>query len=371
MPVEPSFDKQLIPRRSSLVAQTVTILRNHLRSGVWKEFLPGELELCERLQVSRVTLRAALGQLQREKWIRGGQGRRRRILTPPVAGRRRVQSNVVVLLSPVSILTLPTSVLFWVDALREHLAAADYRLDFHAGQACYSQNPQRSIETMVQQLNAAGWVLYLSTERLQREFSERRLPCVIAGSPHSSVELSSVDIDYAATCRHAAGMLASRGRRRIALLMPRSGQAGNLQSEMGFQEAGEGLAGSGVETLVTHHNGTPAGVCRRLDDLLGARQPVDGLLVAKPVHVVTAVSHLLRRGIRLPEHVALVSRDNDPFLENLVPTVARYERDPTLFARKVSRLVLDLVREGVRPQHHHRLMPTFVDGETLGPKKAG
>lgn len=365
MPYDQPLHEDLIPKRSSLVAQTVAILRGNLRNGVWKDFLPGELELCERLQISRVTLRAALVQLQHEKWIKAGQGKRRQILARRTSRSVDTESNVVVLLSPVSILTLPTSVLFWVDALREHLAAAGYRLEFHASQACFSEHPERAIEATIHQMHAVGWVLYLSTELLQRAFSDRDLPCVIAGSPHPSVKLSSVDIDYAATCRHAVGMLASRGRRRIALLMPRSGQAGNLQSERGFQEAGECLRGSGVETLLVHHDGTPSAVCHKLDHLLGGKQPVDGLLVAKPAHVVTAVSHLLRKGIKLPQQVALISRDNDPFLESLVPAVARYERNSSLFARKVSRLVLDLVREGSTP-HNYRLMPTLVEGETLG-----
>jgi DNA-binding LacI/PurR family transcriptional regulator len=67
----------------------------------------------------------------------------------------------------------------------------------------------------------------------------------------------------------------------------------------------------------------------------------------------------------VPRDVSLVSRDDDPFLENFVPIVSRYHSDSGLFARKVSRLVLDLVRNGVPRQHDARLMPSFVRGETL------
>jgi len=49
-----------------------------------------------------------------------------------------------------------------------------------------------------------------------------------------------------------------------------------------------------------------------------------------------------------------------------VPNVARYHTDPVLFARKISRPVMDLVCDGVRPRHDCRLMPAFVRGETVG-----
>jgi len=65
---------QLVPKRSSLVAQTAVIFRDGIKAGLWKDCLPGKLGLGRRLQASRLTLRAALERLQREGWCRSGQG---------------------------------------------------------------------------------------------------------------------------------------------------------------------------------------------------------------------------------------------------------------------------------------------------------
>jgi len=355
-----------IPKRSSLVAQTAAILRESMQAGVWQDILPGELELCGRFQVSRVTLRAALLQLQREGWFRGQQGKRREIIRERVSTAGTARSDRVVLLSPVSLEKIPATALFWVDALRDDLAAAGYRLEFQASQACSSRHPEHMLESLVRRFRPAGWVLYLSTAPVQAWFSGRALPGVISGSRHPNVNLSSVDIDYASTCSHAVGLLVARGRRRLAFLMPRSGHAGNLESERGFTEAGNRLKPQEVQTQMAYHDGSVPAICRTLDSLLRGAERVTGILVAKPAHVVTAVSHLLRRGVRVPQDVSLISRDDDPVLENLVPAVSRYHADSVLFARRISRLVVDLVRNGVRRRHDSRLMPSFVRGETLG-----
>ncbi|OQB88456.1 MAG: DNA-binding transcriptional regulator FrlR [Verrucomicrobia bacterium ADurb.Bin118] len=352
-----------LPKRTSLVAQTLAILREAIMTGQWLEKLPGEQELCQRFQVSRITIRAALHQLQREGWVTAGQGRRRSV-TQQVANRQTAPADRrVVLLSPLALQSLPAATLLWVDALRANLTAVGYQLEFLASASCYAARPLHALTTLMQKRQPAAWVLYLSTAALQQWFSDRNLPCVISGSMHSGVHLASVDIDYAATCQHAVGRFAAKGHRRVALLLPRSEQSGDMESRRGFSAAG--AQSPSCETLVVSHDGTVPSICRTLTQLVQGLRSVTGILVAKPAHVVTAVTHLLRNNIKIPEALSLISRDDDPLLEYLVPSIARYHVDAQLFARKISRLVVDLIQGGVTRRQEVRLLPAFFPGETL------
>lgn len=105
---------------------------------------------------------------------------------------------------------------------------------------------------------------------------------------------------------------------------------------------------------------------QELDLLLKRPQPPTALLVSRPPFVLTAMSHLLRRKLDLPRVIALISRDHDSLLESLVPTVARYAYRPTAFARKISRLVLQMARGAALPRDNTLVMPSFVAGQTLG-----
>ena len=354
-----------LPQKQSLLAQTYAVLKEEIQAGAWARWLPGEWDLCEQLKVSRRTLRGALAQLEHEGLIKGGRGRRRQIrragktvFTPPA-------SNTVILLTSEQLALRPSFSMFLLDDLRQHLSAAGYRLEVHFHAANQARRPGPALEQLVKRAEPAGWLLSSMTAPTQRWFSQRGLPCVIIGSRHEGVALPSVDIDFRALCRHAAGLLLGKGHARLALLNPRSGLAGDIESERGFKEAIERFHPGG-QAIIAQHDGTAKGLCDRLQMVLRTQAPGTGLLVSGSKYALMTLCFLLRRGLRLPQDAALISRDEDAFMQYAIPTIAHYSANPTVLARKVSRIFLQLVRFGVNEPRDYRVMPRFVPGDTLG-----
>lgn len=352
-----------LPRRLSLVAQTAQCLREQLRAGEWPEHLPGERELGQRLQVSRHTLRAALEQLQREGLVGVSTRQRRRVLQRPAAPVQDRASHVIAALSQRPLLAMSHASMFLVDELRASLARAGFQLDIHVRPSCFAARPARALEALVERSPAAAWLVFGSHEPVQRWFLRHRLPSLTIGSSAPGIALPSVDLHYRAACRHAGGVLRRKGHRRIALILPEGAHGGDADSAAGLQEA---LAELGAEALqLLHHNGTPAHLIRVLDRALAQPRPPTAFIVARAVHVLTVLTHLQRRGCRIPQDVAVISRDDEAFLQHTTPVVARYAANPAQFAARVSAAARQLAETGTLPPRALRLMPQWLPGETV------
>ena len=349
-----------IPRRVSLVAQTCTALRESIAAGVWRGELPGELELCRLLHVSRVTLRAALGRLEQEGVLAVAKGRRRSILGKSRASGPVQRPQRVVLLSPVSLSGLTATKLLWIDALREQVAGMGLPLEVLVSGAASQRRPERRLAALRRQHPDAVWILLRSTEGMQRWFAAQGLSAIVAGSRFPDVALPCVDFDYHAVSRHAAGRLAARGCRRPGLVMPHEVLAGDAESEAGFRSG----CGDG-SVVVVRHDGTPDGLIRGLDAAMSGRGAPDGLFVFHAPHAVTVVTRLLQLGRRLPQDVRLVARDDDPVLDHLSPRPARYAAPPAAFASRIARLVGRWLDGETPAARRDLILPDFMPGQTL------
>jgi DNA-binding LacI/PurR family transcriptional regulator len=371
-------DFPLVPTRISLAEQTARVLRDALSERRWAERMPGERELSRQMNVSRPTLRMALEQLEREGLLDTSPGKRRVIARRP-RGRKQGASRTIGLLTPLPLQEVAPFALCWMDKLRVLLAAEGYPLEIYSGQRWYARRPEKDLAELIRRESAAAWVLFVANETMQAWFARNGLPCVLSGTCHAGIDLPSLDVDYRAVCRHAAGQFLARGHRRIGLLLNPPGTGGERESEIGFREAFLGAAGAFQGTagafqgaavasaLVASHDGTPVSIRKCLDGWLRLASPPTAFLVARSLPALTVASDLARRGLRLPRDVALIARDSDHFLEYHSPSLACYHHDPDLHARRIARVAIQLARGAVIRTRTIRLMPTFLKGESLGP----
>ncbi|MFA6543296.1 MAG: GntR family transcriptional regulator [Limisphaerales bacterium] len=352
-----------LPRRLSLVAQTVQSLREGIQSGHWQKSLPGERDLCERLQISRRTLRAALRELEREGWLAVAHRQRRRIQPGRAGAGPGAPKKVMAVLCANPFLSLPPPMAFMIDTLRERLAKAGCSVEFHVNRACYSEKPARAIEKLLRHNPAGAWIVFGSRRPLQQWFIRSQVPCLVVGSCSPDIALPSIDADYRAACRHAGGLLLRKGHRHIALVLPQNAQGGDLDSEQGLRESLKNTHEANLRVL--RHDGSATHLCTLLDAAMGSPSPPTAFLVARARTVLTVMMHLMRRGHRIPQDVAVISRDDDPFLQSTSPALTRYSNNPAQFTRRVSMAARQLVETGILPVQAIRLMPTFLPGETV------
>lgn len=362
----------LIPHRTA-ASHVASELRAAIAQGRWHNWLPGERELGTSMQASRNTVRTALRQLKAEGLVDTVVGQGTRILAQPAAAPAAGNSpKSIGVLVPQPIGRLRPLIALWIDELRDQLISEGYRLRLHDGPQYYQGNPTGALERLVSQNSHEAWVLTLSSEPMQRWFARRQIPCLVAGSTFPEIALPSHDIDYRATCRHAAGILLRAGHRHLALLNRETRRAGDLDSELGFLEGVRSSAHAYATVDVAYHRDDVESVARALRRLLDKGQRPTGILVSNSYAYLATCSLLAQRRLLIPQDISLISRDDDPFLASLAPAPARYVLSPTAIAKKVTASLLRLAGHQTVPPSASRLLPRYTPGGSVGaPRPAG
>ncbi|MEN9631992.1 MAG: hypothetical protein RL077_396 [Verrucomicrobiota bacterium] len=347
------------PKRVSLVAQTVHSLRAALAAGYWRETMPGERELCQTLEVSRPTLRAALAELEREGGLKSVARTRRRIVAK--ATPLHPASRIVAVISPAPLRQLAPNMVLVIDALRDHLGRSGWTMQMHVSRSCFTRHPDRALQKLTARAPAAIWLLITSVRPMQEWFLRHSLRCLVAGTCSEGIGLPSVDAAHHATGRHAGALLLRKGHRRITLVRSDENTGGDNESVRGFREA---IASAPTTTLEIMSYRSRDHLIRLLDLALRSNAPCTAYFVLRSVDVLTVITHLLRRNRRIPQDAAVISRDGDEFLDHVSPLVTRYVTDTDRFAQQISRLVRTAAETGTLNPRAIRLMPKFIAGKT-------
>lgn len=355
----------LVCRKASLPATVAQTMIRALQAGQWTGELPGERKLCELLQVSRVTLRPALRQLEDEGWLRTVPGQRRVVTTGGKGAKVPASTGRIILISPLPLHEIEPFVLLGIDNLRELLARRHMILETETRPECYGQSPAHALSRLCREFAPDVWLLWRSTKAMQDWFFRQKLRHVVLGSVFERNASPSVDIDHVATAHHAATTFGRMGHHRIAVIVADSTLAGDLRSVEGFCAGAEDYKPVRMQADTVRHDGTPAGIVRSVDHILALVPRPTGIFSAGGRQTIAIMTRLLQLGLKIPQEMSVISRDDDNALDFVTPAPGRYYRPPIKFARGVFRQIERQRSPSSQKARACSIFPDFLPRETL------
>ena len=356
-----------IPRRHSLVDQSLAAIKARVTSRLWEQHLPSEESMRSQLNISRVTLRKALALLMAQGWIHSqGKGKPHRITSDnlPPAAAVVTPGTIVRCLSPVPEMEMVYSSRVILDEIKSTLAAHGLRFEWAHHASLWKGEPSKRLLQVLNTADTAGWMLFRSNRWLQQAFSENHQSCLVLGPTYPGVSLSSVQVDNAALGRHAAAEARRLGHQHLAWVAYDTESASSLQTLEGLQ------------TLPVADD-APTRVSLIMDDLTneGLRQALSKsltqpdaptvLVLMTAAQVLPVLGILRELGLRVPEDLSLMVRDHEPFLDRCVPLPHRYSFDWQQFGRSAARLLLANMTSGPGAHPVKKVLPVFLPGDTL------
>jgi len=161
------------------------------------------------------------------------------------------------------------------------------------------------------------------------------LPGIVVSAPRLDIPLSYVNSDNYGATRAIVAHLAGLGRRRIRLIQPTDASGDFLERERGYADAVSAL---GLERLV----GT---IAYPITDAVVADHVLvdapDALIAPDDTDALTLLSRLQRRGLRVPDDLALVGFDDEDFAAETFPSLTTVSQPLAAMARRAIAYLLD------------------------------
>ena len=188
----------------------------------------------------------------------------------------------------------------------------------------------------------------------------RALPSVIISAPRLDIPWSYVNSDNYGALREVVAHLAGMGRQRIRLLQPEQPSGDFLERARGYHDA---ISALGMTPSVGELD-------YPIDDALIDRQVLigapDALIAADDQDALALLSRLQRRGLRIPEDIAVVGFDDEDFAAETFPTLTTVSQPLGEMARRAVLYLLARLAGVERDVYHHVLPNRLIVRESCG-----
>jgi LacI family transcriptional regulator len=179
--------------------------------------------------------------------------------------------------------------------------------------------------------------------------TERNFPFATHGRTDMGVCHPFHDFDNESFAYQAVAKLASKGRRRIALLAPPAKLSYYLHTRIGFER---GLAEFGATEVAMGRltSEAPLDTIRtHMQALMASPEPPDGIITISGSSAIALVAGLEAAGARLGDTVDMVSKQSAEFLNWIRPEIHTINEDVRQAGRELAKAVIARI-DGVAPE---------------------
>lgn len=348
----------------SVSDQIVAHLRDEILSGKWRGLMPGRNELARLFDVGISSMEDALRQLEKEGLLAAqGAGRQRRIVEN-AQGTRKRQIRIAILSYEKSSLTggIFSEV---AHALRE----VGHDAFFNSTSLVDMDMNVKRVAKLVKQTEADAWIVSAAPREVTEWFATLPVPAFALFGRRRGVRMASVGPDKAPALVEATRELIDCGHRRIVMLCrPDRRRPVPGAPERAFLAE---LAAHGIEPGPYHLPDWEDGIdgFQKQLEMLFEVTPPTALIVDELRLFIATQQLLLRKQLRVPEDVSLVSMESDPGFEWCRPSVAHISWDQAAVVRRVVGWANNIAR-GKKDLRETHTRAEFIHGNTLGPARA-
>ena len=202
------------------------------------------------------------------------------------------------------------------------------------------------------------------TEELIDTLRTSRLPIVVIGSLPGDVELDSVRADSEAGMELAVEHLVEQGRQRIAFINGPVDTVPGAARLRGYAKAmtNRGLAMHGDQQVTADDFTFKAGLAAART-LLDQCSP-DAIVCANDLLAVAALKVLTRRGMSVPDDIALVGMDDTDIAELTTPSITSVDLRGSKRARTAARLLVRRLENPDAPVQRRVIEPRLTIRES-------
>lgn len=347
----------------SVADQIAAHLQGEIVRGTWRGVMPGRNELARQFDVGMTSVEEALRQLEVDGWLASqGPGKQRLIVghTQPTKNR---QLRIAILFYEKS--SLDGGV--FSDVAHE-LRETGHDAFFTSTSLLDLDMNVKRVAKLVKLTEADAWIVCAAPRQVTEWFAALPKPSFALFGRRRGVRIASVGPEKSPAIVQATRRLIEGGHRRIVMLSrPDRRRPAPGAPERAFLAE---LAAHGIEPGPYHLPDWEDGIdgLQTQLEMLFEVTPPSALIVDELRIFVATQQLLLRKQLRVPEDISLVSMESDPALEWCNPSIAHVHWDQTAVIRRVVGWANNVAR-GKQDQRETLTRAQFIDGASLGPAK--